>query len=127
MSIGDGMLAQALFDYFQQHTEEFEQFLLERAGIGDGYIRWRGEEKHKRLVLKITTLGSGPSIVSELDSGVFSGLITFAGFADRHNLLKAKETRHIYAACTALECLSETGSAHAPSILHAASACRVFF
>jgi hypothetical protein len=65
MAIGDGMLAQVLLDYFQQHAEEFEQFLLERAGIGEGYIRWRGEESQKRLVLKITTLGSGPSIVSE--------------------------------------------------------------
>ena len=65
MAIGDGMLAQALLDYFQQHAEEFEQFLLERAGIGEGYVRWRGDEVHKRLVLKVTTLGSGPSIVSE--------------------------------------------------------------
>ena len=65
MAIGDGMLAQVLLDYLQQHAEEFEQFLLERAGIGEGYVRWRGEETHKRLVLKVTTLGSGPSIVSE--------------------------------------------------------------
>jgi hypothetical protein len=65
MAIGDGMLAQVLLDYFQQHAEEFEQFLLERAGIGEGYVRWRGEETQKRLVLKITTLGSGPSIVAE--------------------------------------------------------------
>ena len=65
MAIGDGMLAQVLLDYFHQHAEEFEQFLLERAGIGEGYVRWRGEETHKRLVVKITTLGSGPSIVSE--------------------------------------------------------------
>jgi len=65
MALGDGMLAQALLDYFQQHAEELEQFILERAGIGEGYVRWRGEEPQKRLVLKITTLGSGPSIVSE--------------------------------------------------------------
>jgi hypothetical protein len=50
MAIGDGMLAQVLLDYFHQHAEEFEQFLLERAGIGEGYVRWRGEETHKRLV-----------------------------------------------------------------------------
>ncbi len=55
----------AIVSYFQQHAEEFEQFLLERAGIGEGYVRWRGEETNKRLVLKITTLGSGPSIVAE--------------------------------------------------------------
>ena len=65
MALGDGMLAQVLLDYWHQHAEEFEQFLLERAGIGEGYVRWRGEEAHKRLVLKVTTLGSGPSIVSE--------------------------------------------------------------
>jgi hypothetical protein len=65
MAIGDGMLAQVLLDYFQQHAEEFEQFVLERAGIGEGYVRWRGEETQKRLVLKLTTLGSGPSIVAE--------------------------------------------------------------
>jgi len=65
MARGDGMLAQVLLDYLQQHAEEFEQFLLERAGIGEGYVRWRGEEPHKRLVLNVTTLGSGPSIVSE--------------------------------------------------------------
>jgi hypothetical protein len=65
MTIGDGMLAQVLLDYFQQHAEEFEQFVLERAGIGEGYVRWRGEDTQKRLVLKVTTLGSGPSIVDE--------------------------------------------------------------
>jgi len=65
MALGDGMLAQVLLDYWHQHAEEFEQFLLERAGIGEGYVRWRGEEAHKRLILKVTTLGSGPSIVSE--------------------------------------------------------------
>ena len=47
MAIGDGMLAQVLLDYFQQHAEEFEQFVLERAGIGEGYVRWRGEETRK--------------------------------------------------------------------------------
>jgi hypothetical protein len=62
---GDGMLAQVLLDYFQQHAEELEQFVLERAGISEGYVRWRGEETQKRLVLKVTTLASGPSIVSE--------------------------------------------------------------
>ena len=70
MAIGDGMLAQVLLDYFHQHAEEFEQFLLERAGIGEGYVRWRGEETHKRLVLKITTLGSGPSVVSEREYAI---------------------------------------------------------
>ena len=65
MAIGDGMRAQVLLDYFQQHAEECEQFVLERAGIGEGYVRWRGEETQKRLVLKMTTLGSGPSIVAE--------------------------------------------------------------
>jgi len=65
MAIGDGMLAQILLDYLHQHAEEFEQFVLERAGIGEGYVRWRGEETHKRLILKITMLGSGPSIVAE--------------------------------------------------------------
>ena len=65
MAIGDGMRAQVLVDYFQQHAEEFEQFFLERAGIGEGYVRWRGEETQKRLVLKMTTLGSGPSSVAE--------------------------------------------------------------
>ena len=65
MAIGDGMRAQVLVDYFQQHAEECEQFFLERAGIGEGYVRWRGEETQKRLVLKMTTLGSGPSIVAE--------------------------------------------------------------
>jgi len=65
MAIGDGMLARILLDYLHQHAEEFEQFVLERAGIGEGYVRWRGEETHKRLVLKITMLGSGPSIVAE--------------------------------------------------------------
>ena len=65
MAIGDGMLAQILLDYLHQHAEEFEQFVLGRAGIGEGYVRWRGEETHKRLVLKITMLGSGPSIVAE--------------------------------------------------------------
>jgi hypothetical protein len=29
MAIGDGMLAQVLLDYVQQHAEEFEQFVLE--------------------------------------------------------------------------------------------------
>ena len=65
MAIGDGMLAEVLLDYFHQHAEEFEQFVLERAGIGEGYVSWRGEETQKRLVLKVTTLGSGPSVVSE--------------------------------------------------------------
>jgi hypothetical protein len=65
MAIGDGMLAQVVLDFFQQHADGFEQLVLERAGIGEGYVRWRGEGTQKRLVLKITTLGSGPSIVAE--------------------------------------------------------------
>ena len=65
MAIGDGMLAQILLDYFQQHADEFEQFVLERAGIAEGYVWWRGEGTQKRLVLKLTTLGSGLSIVAE--------------------------------------------------------------
>jgi hypothetical protein len=47
MAIGDGMLAQVLLDYFQQHADEFEQFVLERAGIGEGYVRWR-ERSHRK-------------------------------------------------------------------------------
>ena len=65
MTLGDGMLAQVLLDYFQQHADEFEQFVLERAGISEGYVRWRGEATQKRLVLTLTTLGSGPSTVAE--------------------------------------------------------------
>jgi hypothetical protein len=65
MTLGDGMLAQVLLEYFQQHAEECEPLVLERAGIGEGYVRWRREETQKSLVLKITTLGSGPSIVAE--------------------------------------------------------------
>ena len=37
MALGDGMLAQVLLDYFQQHAEEFEQFFTgtcwHRGGI----------------------------------------------------------------------------------------------
>jgi hypothetical protein len=31
MALSDAMLAQALLDYFDQHTEDFETFLLDRA------------------------------------------------------------------------------------------------
>jgi hypothetical protein len=70
MTLGDGMLAQALLDYFEQHSEEFEQFLLERAEINEGYVRWRGELTQKRLILKIVTHGSGPSTVSEREYAI---------------------------------------------------------
>ena len=43
------------------------------------------------------------------------------------NLLKHEEQRHVYAARTSLGYPSKTCSDHAPAILHAASACRVFF
>jgi hypothetical protein len=57
MAIGDGMLAQALLDYFDQHTEEFEKFLLDRAAIGDGYVIWKGDKPNKRLLLTFTIFG----------------------------------------------------------------------
>ena len=57
MAIGDGMLAQALLDYFDQHTEEFETFLLDRAAIADGYVLWKGDTPNKRLLLTFTILG----------------------------------------------------------------------
>ena len=50
-----------------------------------------------------------------------------ASFADRHNLLKREEKMHAYAARPSFECTSKTGSDHAYFILHAGSACRVFF
>src|SRR5712691_10649192 len=50
-----------------------------------------------------------------------------ASFADRHNLLKREEKMHAYAARTAMGCTSKTCGDHAHAILHAASACRVFF
>jgi hypothetical protein len=57
MALGNGMLAQALLDYFDQHTEECETFLLDRAAIADGYILWKGDTPNKRLLLTFTVLG----------------------------------------------------------------------
>ena len=48
MAIGNGMLAQALLDYFDQHTEECKTFLLDRAAIADGYVIWKGDTPNKR-------------------------------------------------------------------------------
>jgi hypothetical protein len=57
MALGNGMLAQALLDYFDQHTEEFETFLLDRAAIADGYVLWKGDTSNKRLLLTFTIFG----------------------------------------------------------------------
>ena len=54
MAIGDGMLAQALLDYFDQHTEEFEKFLLDRAAIGDGYVIWKGDKPKGGVVTVVS-------------------------------------------------------------------------
>ena len=67
MAIGDGMLAQALLDYFDQHTEEFEKFLPDRAAIGDGYVMWKGDKPNKRLLLTFTIFGWDGSKRSERD------------------------------------------------------------
>jgi len=57
MAIGNGMLAQALLDYFDQHTEEFETFLLDRAAIADGYVLWKGDTPNRRLLRTFTSCG----------------------------------------------------------------------
>ena len=67
MAIGNGMLAQALLDYFDQHTEECETFLLDRAAVGDGYVMWKGDTPNKRLLLTFTIFGSDGSKRSERD------------------------------------------------------------
>jgi hypothetical protein len=57
MALGDGMLAQALLEYFDQHTEECETFLLDRAAIADGYVLWKGDTLNKRLLFTFTIFG----------------------------------------------------------------------
>ena len=57
MALSDAMLAQALLDYFDQHTEDFETFLLDRAAIGDGYVLWQGDAPHKRVLIAFTIFG----------------------------------------------------------------------
>ena len=51
------MRAQALLDYFDQHTEECEKFLLDHAEIGDGYVLWQGDTPNKRVLIACITLG----------------------------------------------------------------------
>ena len=70
MVLGDGMLAQALLDYFDQHTEEFEKFLLDRAAIGDGYVMWQGDTPNTRLLLTFTIFGWDGSKRSERDYAI---------------------------------------------------------
>jgi membrane protease subunit HflC len=45
----------------------------------------------------------------------------------RYRIREPQEKMHAYAARPSLECTSKTGSDHAHFILHAGSACRVFF
>lgn len=57
MALSDALLAQALLDYFAQHTEDFAQFLLARAAMGEGAVLWQGDAPHNRVLIAFTILG----------------------------------------------------------------------
>lgn len=65
MALSDALLAQALLDYFDQHTEDFEMFLLDRAEIGDGYVLWQGDAPHNRVLLAFTSFGGDGRTLSQ--------------------------------------------------------------
>ena len=70
MTISNAMLAQGLLDYFQQHAKEFEDFLMERFDIGDGYVTWREDERNKRLVLTVTRKAEDMGTLSEREYAI---------------------------------------------------------
>jgi hypothetical protein len=70
MSISDAMLAQSLLDYFEQHTKEFEDFLIERFRIDDGYVAWREDKENKRLLLTVTKKAQGGETLSQRDYAI---------------------------------------------------------
>ena len=67
MAISEAMLAQAVLEYFEQHAEEFEKFLLNRYRIDNGYVSWGEDIRNQRLRLTATRLAQSGEIVSERD------------------------------------------------------------
>jgi HD-like signal output (HDOD) protein len=67
MAISEAMLAQALLEYFQQHEEEFGEFLLERWNLDDGYVIWREDTRNRRLNVRVRILSQGGGIKAEDD------------------------------------------------------------
>ena len=65
MALSDAMLAQALLDYFDQHTEDFATFLLARASMGDGSVLWQGDAPRNRVLLAFTLFGGEGRTLSQ--------------------------------------------------------------
>jgi hypothetical protein len=70
MAISEAMMAQALFDYFQQHEKCFEEFILERCNIDDGFVSWGGDNTNKRLLLIVTKRAQDGGILAESDYAI---------------------------------------------------------
>jgi hypothetical protein len=66
MSLSDAMLADVLLRYLDEN-EEFERHVLERAETTNdwAYITLKGDEPHKRLVLRFVQKDMGGGTLSE--------------------------------------------------------------
>ncbi len=69
MAITEAMLAQALLKYFQQHKEEFEEFLDESYHLGDVYVTWRPDPTDRRILVNVRREGTG-GMLSERDLAI---------------------------------------------------------
>lgn len=54
MAISAAMLAQALLEFLQAHTKDFEEFSLDRWNIDDGQISFGENGTKKRLLCRVT-------------------------------------------------------------------------
>ncbi len=73
MAISDAMVAQALLEYLQQHSEEFEEFLFERYHLDDGYVNFSADEENGRLLLRVTRVAQDGQKLSERDYAIRIG------------------------------------------------------
>jgi hypothetical protein len=53
MALSEAMLAQALLEYFGQHAEGFEKFLVDRYDIAHGYVTWSEDLGNRRLLVRV--------------------------------------------------------------------------
>jgi hypothetical protein len=65
MSISEAMLAQALFQYLEQHAEQFQEFLSERYDTADLVVTWHEDPPNKRLLALVRRMAQDESPYAE--------------------------------------------------------------
>jgi hypothetical protein len=65
MAVSVGLIAQTIFNYFKEHDEEFEAYLLEHCEVDEGTATWQEDRTGKCLVLRITRMGQDGEKLAE--------------------------------------------------------------